>query len=319
MAQVKTAFVFPGQGSQVVGMGIDAALAYPAAQAVFAQAEAIVGGSLRALMEAGPEAELGRTVNTQPALFICSMALLAALRDALPGFAPAAYAGHSLGELSALTAAGAMDFADGLRLVATRGRLMEAANESAPGAMAAVLGLDLPAVEAVCQQAIASTGKVVVVANDNCPGQLVISGDAEALEAALGLAKAAGAKRALRLAVSIASHSPLMSAAAADFRQAVQSTSIRLPGAPVYANITAAPLADADAIRAELAGQLTSPVRWTALVQQMLADGITHFVEIGSKDVLSGLIRRIVPEARVDTVNSAAALGAFVQDVRENA
>jgi len=312
MELLQTALVFPGQGSQIVGMGHDIAAAFPTARDLFQQADDLLQFSLSTLCFGGPEETLTDTVNTQPALFVTSMAILRALEAQLGPLQPAAFAGHSLGELTALCAAGAVTFEDGLRLVRERGRLMKQAGEQSPGAMAAVLGLDVPAVRAVCEQASAVTGRVLVVANDNCPGQIVISGDAEALEAGVKLAKEAGAKRALKLAVSIASHSPLMSEAAASFASVLGQVSFQATTAPVYVNVTAAPV-QTEQIASELGDQLTHPVRWTESVQNMITAGITNFVEIGSKDVLSGLVRRIDPAVSVATVNSVDSLEAFVQ------
>jgi [acyl-carrier-protein] S-malonyltransferase len=208
-------------------------------------------------------------------------------------FQPACAAGHSLGELTALTAAGAMELEDGLLLVRERGRLMKAAGEESPGGMAALLGLDAPALAEVCAEAAGWTGGVVQIANDNCPGQVVISGDNAALNQAMELARARGARRAVRLAVSIAAHSPLMQGVAERFRQAVDAVPFIAPGVPVVGNVLARPLADANALRAELPAQLTSPVRWRESVQAMLALGATTFLEFGPKDVLTGLLKRI--------------------------
>lgn len=302
------ACVFPGQGSQIVGMGADVAAAYPAARAVYAEADAVLGFALSDLCFTGPEADLNATLNTQPALYVTSIALLRALQTEFPDWQPAAAAGHSLGEITALTAAGALGFADGLRLVRERGRLMTRAGERQPGAMAALLNLDADAVRAVCQQASADTGGIVVLANDNCPGQIVISGETAALDHALVLAKAAGAKRALKLAVSIAAHSPLMASAAEEFAGALAAIPFAAPTIPVYANVDAAPLTTADAIRAELEAQLTQSVRWTDSIRAMIAAGITDFYEIGSKDVLTGLLKRIDAAANGTAINSAAAI-----------
>lgn len=289
----KTAFVFPGQASQEVGMGKDIAEQYPAAREVFAQADAILGFALSRLCFEGPEEALNDTVNTQPALFVCSIAILRALEAENPAAQPAMVAGHSLGELTALTAAGALSFEEGLRLVQERGRLMKEAGERNPGAMAAILGLETAQVRDICQRASEQTGGVVILANDNCPGQLVISGDVRAVEAGIELASAAGAKRAIKLAVSIASHSPLMESVVGEFRSLVSQVTFHTPVVPVYGNVGAAPLSDAAAIQHELAIQLTQPVRWTESVQAMIRDGTACFVEIGSKDVLTGMIKRI--------------------------
>jgi len=306
------AFLFPGQGSQVVGMGADVASAYPAARAVFDRADALLGFSLSTLCFEGPADALNDTINTQPALYVCSLAMLAALQTDLPAAAPRAVAGHSFGEFTALTAVGALPFEDGLRLVRERGRLMREAGVAQPGAMAAILALEPDAVRAVCAQAAAETGGVLVLANDNCPGQIVISGDDSTLERGLELAKAAGARRAIRLAVSIAAHSPLMISAAESFVQAVRAAQFSVPTAPVYANVSALPIAEIGAIRAELEAQLTQPVRWRESMQAMIVDGITSFVEIGPKDVLAGLMKRIDADRPVQSLGTVEALGVFV-------
>ena len=290
---VAVAFVFPGQGSQFVGMGRELALASPAARQAFAEADEYVGFKLSQLCWEGPEAELTDTVNAQPALLACSVAALRALHEKIGAITPAFMAGHSLGEISALVAAGALEFEDGMALVRKRGEVMKAAGERSPGGMAAILNLDAPVLVEVCAEASAATGGVVQVANDNCPGQVVISGDNRTLEKAMELAKARGAKRALKLPVSIAAHSPLMQSALPEFTRAVEGLPFIAPIPLVVGNVQAAPLADPNEIRAELPAQLTSPVRWTESVRYMLAQGVTTFIELGSKDVLTGLLKRI--------------------------
>jgi len=288
----KIAFLFPGQGSQYVGMGQDACEAHPEARAIFDQADKVLGFGLSGLCFNGPEETLNDTINTQPAIFATSIALLRALEsDKLP--APGFVAGHSLGEYSALVAAGAMDFEAGLQLVRERGRLMKEAGERSPGGMAAVLGLEAEAVDEVCRQAREETGGIIQVANHNSPGQIVISGDFRARDVAIELAKAQGARRVVPLAVSIAAHSPLMECIVDEFRQAVEAVEFRRPAVPVVANVSAAPLQGIEAIREELVQQLTSPVRWVESIQYMIGQGVTEFVEIGPKDVLTGLVRRI--------------------------
>lgn len=309
----KTAFVFPGQGAQVVGMGKDIAEKYPAARQTFEQADEVLGYQLSDLCFNGPQTDLDNTLYTQPALYTCGMALLRALQTELPNAAPAAVAGHSLGELTALAAAGALPFEDGLRLVAERGRLMSEAGEAHPGAMAALLGLDADAVRAVCALAAAETASILVLANDNCPGQIVISGENTALERGLVLAKEAGARRAVKLAVSIAAHSPLMEPVAERFRQAIAAVPFQQWSTPIIANVTSSSLVDVDAVRHELAIQLTSPVRWTESIRTLLDRGIDTFVELGPKDVLTGLLRRISDTAFGFSVNSIEGLNAFVQ------
>lgn len=311
----QTAFLFPGQGSQVVGMGADIAAAYPAARATFEEADTLLGEPFSKLCWEGPETMLNDTYNTQPALFITSIATLRALEAETGPVQPAFVAGHSLGELTALTAAGAIPFADGLRLVRERGRLMRDAGENHPGAMAAILGLDAARITEICAQAAQETGAALVLANDNCPGQIVISGEVTALERGMALAQEAGAKRAIQLAVSIASHSPLMAPAQAAFASAIDAVEWQAPHIPVIGNVSAAPLADLNAIRSELQAQLTSSVRWTESMQYMLDAGITHFIEVGSGEVLSGLTKRINRKAGRSSLNSVDALQSFVQSL----
>jgi len=308
------AFMFPGQGSQVVGMGKDIAEAYPVARQTFDQADQFLGFSLSDLCFNGSSDDLSDTINTQPALYVCGIATLRALQSEHPEAVPAFAAGHSFGEFTALAACGSLSFEDGLRLVRERGRLMKAAGEQSPGAMAAILSLDIEAVRDVCERARVMTGGVVVVANDNCPGQVVISGDNATLDQALILAKEAGARRALKLAVSIASHSPLMQSSADQFRQALASTTFHESHIPVYGNVTAAPLTDVASIRTELAAQLTSPVRWRESMDRMIADGAQTFVEVGPKDVLTGLMKRIDASKATVNLNSVENLKTFVGD-----
>lgn len=307
------AFVFPGQGSQVIGMGADIVAAYPAARAVFEEADALLGFSLSTLIFAGEQAQLDQTLNTQPALYVAETAILRALNTRI-GMQPVCVAGHSAGEFAALTAAGALAFDDGLRLVRERGRLMAQAGEEQPGAMAALLGLNAEQVWAVCAQARAETGGILVLANDNCPGQVVISGDVETLSRGLELAKAAGARRAIRLAVSIAAHSPLMRQAAEAFQRRVAATTFHAPQIPIYGNGSAAPLSSTAAIHTELEQHLTHPVRWSESVQAMIAAGVDHFVEIGPKDVLSGLIHRIDSAVLTASIQNIDTLNVFVQN-----
>jgi [acyl-carrier-protein] S-malonyltransferase len=292
----KTAFLFPGQGSQAVGMGRDLCASHPAARQTFDEADAVLGFALSRLMWDGPEAELNDTANTQPALFVHSLAAYRLLTALLPGVKPACFAGHSLGQLSALAAAGALAFAEGLRLVRRRGELMKRAGELKPGGMAAVLGLEVPALEAICARA-AADGEPVQVANDNCPGQAVLSGAKPAVERAVALAKEAGARRAIPLAVSVAPHSALMAVIQDEFATAVAATAFRLPPVPVVCNVSARPLVSVDGMRSSLAAQLTARVRWTESVRWMGAQGVTTFLEIGSGTVLGGLVKRTLPEA----------------------
>lgn len=294
-------------------MGADLVAAFPQAQQVFAQADAVLGFPLSELCFHGPDEDLTDTYNTQPALYVMGMALTRILEEACgTEVRPLCMAGHSLGELTALAAAGAMSFEDGLRLVRERGRLMQEASVRAPGAMAAVLGLETEVIAAICAEVSARTGRVLVIANDNCPGQLVISGDRMAVEEAIPLAEARGARRVVPLAVSVASHSPLMTVITGDFQQALAATPFQTPRVPVIGNVNATPLQSPEGIRAELSAQLTSTVRWTESVQTMRALGVKTFIELGPKDVLSGLVKRIAREAQRITLNSAASVQAFL-------
>ncbi|KAA3647951.1 MAG: [acyl-carrier-protein] S-malonyltransferase [Chloroflexi bacterium] len=288
----KTAFLFPGQGSQEVSMGAGLSESYPLAEETFARANAVLSFELSKLAWEGPEDELNDTVNTQPALLVHSVAALRLLQEEWADFQPAFVAGHSMGELSALVAAGALPFEDAVQLARRRGELMKAAGEAAPGGMAAIIALDIPKTEAVCMQA-STPDEIVQVANDNCPGQVVISGHNAAVDRALPLAEEAGARKVVKLAVSIAAHSPLMSYAQTDFNQAVDAAPIETPQVPIIGNVTAKPLTTVEHIRADLQAQLNARVRWTESIQYMLEQGVDTFIEIGSGDVLTGLVKRI--------------------------
>ncbi|MCL4870906.1 MAG: ACP S-malonyltransferase [Anaerolineae bacterium] len=264
----------------------------PRSRAVFDQADAQLGYPLSALCFQGPEEKLTDTVHQQPALLVTSVATWAAMQGRgwdLPAYA----AGHSLGEFSALVVAGALTFADGLALVQRRGELMKQAGEREPGAMAAVLGLDIPQLEMICSQASEMCGRPVQVANDNCPGQVVISGDGEALTQAMTLAQVAGAKKVVQLPITIAAHSALMGSAAADFAHAVDNTPIISPRIPVIGNVSAQPLYTPDQIRTELKAQLTNRVRWTETVQYLAEQAVGRVIEVGPGEVLRGLVKRI--------------------------
>jgi len=302
---VTIAFVFPSQGSQYVGMAQDLVAAYPDARAIFDQADATLGFAISSLCFNGPNDVLTDTINAQPALLTHGIAALHVLQTIKPDLAPAFVAGHSLGEYSALVAADALDFADALKLVRERGRVMKAAGEKTPGAMAALLGIDTAALEGVC----AETG--AQIANYNAPGQIVISGEKGALNRAVELAKARGAKRAIVLAVSIASHSRLMANAAREFANAVANTPMRAPKIPVISNVTAQPLSTVEEIRHELVAQLTSAVQWTKTIEYIAAQGVTTFIELGPKDVLAGLIRRINKDVHAVSVGDVASVKGF--------
>ena len=309
------AYVFPGQGSQFVGMGMQYMSLRPIFRGTFdranealanealaneALANEALGFDLKSLCLLGPEDELMDTVNTQPAIFTNSLAAFYMAEMSGEVEAPAFLAGHSLGELSAVCAAGAIEFEDGVKLARERGRLMKWAGEQQPGSMAAIIALDRELVQAACDEASAEAQAnglpIVVVANDNAPGQIVISGGKEAVTRAGEIAKAKGAKRILPLKVSIASHSPLMEIIRADFARAVEAMPVVTAHVPIVANTTVNPITHPDDIRAELQAQLTSPVRWTESVRWMNAQGVTNFLELGPKDVLSGLIKRILAD-----------------------
>ncbi|MEW6717519.1 MAG: ACP S-malonyltransferase [Chloroflexota bacterium] len=287
-----TAYLFPGQGSQKVGMGQRLAQKYPTARSTFEAADELLGFDLSRLAWEGPSTELDDTINTQPALFVHSIAVLRVFREQYSPFKPSFVAGHSMGELSALVAAEALSFEDGLRLVRRRGELMKRAGEENPGGMAAVLGLDIAEVENICHQASCDI-ETVQIANDNCPGQTVISGTITALGKAIELASAKGARRVIRLDVSIASHSHLMAACQSTFAQVLAQTTFQDPGIPVISNVTALPLTTASQIRADLLAQLTSRVKWSDSMKFLLSQGVHTFMELGSGNVLCGLLHRI--------------------------
>lgn len=291
-----TTLIFPGQGSQFVGMGKELAQEFPEAKEVFEEADDVLDFPISNLMWNGPTGELNETVNTQPALYIHSMAAYRAFMNLFPDLKPAFVAGHSLGEISALAAVGALSFNDGLRLVRTRGELMKRAGEISPGGMAAILGLDIPTLEKICIEA-SGGDELVQVANDNCPGQVVISGATAAVERAIESAKSAGAKRSVSLAVSIAAHSPLMDSIQAEWDNVVDTCAMRNPTVPVIGNVHANAIITADGLRADLKDQMSSRVRWTESVENMLGMGTQVFIEVGSGNVLLGLIRRIDRDA----------------------
>jgi [acyl-carrier-protein] S-malonyltransferase len=283
------AYIFPGQGAQFTGMGKDLYEGSAEAKALFEKANEILGFRITDIMFEGSAEDLKQTKVTQPAIFLHSVILAKSLND----FAPDMVAGHSLGEFSALVANGALSFEDGLRLVAARAQAMQEACEAEPSTMAAVLGLADEKVEELCNQ----IDGIVVPANYNCPGQLVISGSVPAVEAACELMKENGAKRALVLPVGGAFHSPLMKPAEEKLAEAIKNTTINKPICPVYQNVSTTPVSDPETIKANLIAQLTGAVKWTQSVQNMVADGATTFIEVGPGKVLQGLVKKIHREA----------------------
>ncbi|MFC2058454.1 ACP S-malonyltransferase [Chloroflexota bacterium] len=299
------AYVFPGQGSQSVGMGLDLCRNSPAAKQVFDEADQALDMPLSQLCFEGLEEDLRQTVNAQPAIMTMSIACLRAALEHNHPPKPSFVAGHSLGEYAALVAANAVDFADGLRLVRERGRLMQEAGELRPGSMAAIIGLDKTSLEEVCQECGAQ------IANINSPEQIAISGPKEAVARAMELAKARGARRAMPLQVSGAFHSPLMQSAVDGMAQAISQTTFRDPDVPIIANSTARPLTTASQIKEELLLQLCNCVRWQPSVEYIMDNGVSTFIEIGPGRVLSGLIKRIHGEAQVFNMSDIASIKAI--------
>lgn len=288
---MKKAYVFPGQGAQFSGMGKELFESNAGAKKLFEKANEILGFDIAKIMFDGSDEELKQTKVTQPAVFLHSTILATTLED----FKPDMVAGHSLGELSALVANKTLSFEDGLNLVYKRALAMQQACEMQPSTMAAILGLDDQIVEAVC----ASIDDIVVAANYNCPGQLVISGSVSGVESACEVLKEKGAKRALILPVGGAFHSPLMEPARKELQAAIESTTFHTPICPVYQNVTADAVNDSEEIKANLISQLTAPVKWTQSVEKMVADGATNFIEVGPGKVLSGLVKKIHRDAEV--------------------
>ncbi len=303
----KTALLFAGQGAQVVGMGNDLATAFPTAHAWFDRANAALGYDLTSICFTGPEADLTKTENAQPGIFLVSWVAFELLKEKVPALKFEATAGLSLGEFTALTAAGAMTFEDGLRVVRQRGRFMQEACDVTKGGMAAVIGLDETPTREVCAEA------GVVLANLNCPGQLVISGDAEKISKACELAKAKGAKRAIALPVAGAYHSPLMASAQPKLAAELAQAKLVAPTWPVISNVSAQPHTTPDQISARMVEQVTSSVRWEESMRYLLAQGYTRFIELGPGAALSGFMKRINKEVQMLNVADAASLDATVK------
>ena len=294
----KVAFLFPGQGSQFVGMGKDIYDNFEAAKRVFEKADEIMDTSLSDICFNGPEEVLKQTKYTQPAIFVHSIAIFEILKN--KGFLPSASAGHSLGEYSALVAAGALSFEVGLKLVKIRGELMQQAGIDQPGTMAAVIGLGPESIQSVCNNTLG----IVQPANFNSPGQVAISGDVDAVHSAMENAKSAGAKKVVELVVSGAFHSPLMESAQQGLSEALKKSEINNAGIPVYTNVTAKPVTEKEEIRELLYKQLTHPVRWQEIYSNMIADGFDKFLEVGPGKVLTGLGKRINREASCSPIGN---------------
>lgn len=306
----KFAMVFPGQGSQAIGMLADLATQYPIVEETFKQASDVLGYDLWDLVQNGTAEDLGQTQRTQPALLATSVAIFRVWQEKYPELKPSVMAGHSLGEYSALVCAGVLNFQDAIKLVELRGNAMQEAVPAGSGAMYAIIGLDNEAIITACEQAANETGEIVSAVNFNSPGQVVIAGTKAAAEKAGELCKAAGAKRALPLAVSVPSHCALMKPAAEKLAAALQNIELNQPLVPVINNVDVAVESDADTIRNALVRQLYSPVRWTETVEKMAQDGITTLYEIGPNKVLTGLTSRIVKELSAQAVNDVASLEA---------
>jgi [acyl-carrier-protein] S-malonyltransferase len=337
----QVAFLFPGQGSQTVGMGADVYAASPAAQSIFETVDASLGFSLSNLCFQGPEETLRETINAQPAIVTVSLALLAALQESLSPthtfsswsspLVPSFTAGHSVGEYAALVVADVLDLNDVARLVRERGRLMHHEGTVCPGGMAAIIGMEADALEAVCQEATAQASAAatsgaeathpgmgkVIIANFNAPGQIVISGEQRALQIAMEQAKARGAKRVIPLAVSGAFHSPVMQPAASTLARAVRATALRNATVPIIGNISAAPLTTATAISEELAQQIAASVQWTRTIEYLVNAGVTVFIEIGPGQALTGMVKRIAKGVTMLNIGTMADIEKVAPHIQE--
>lgn len=330
----RIAFLFPGQGSQAVGMGADVFASSPSARRVFESADEALGFSLSRICFEGPDETLRETINTQPAIVAVSLALLAALQEAIAAaqstsvsawttpLTPAFTAGHSVGEYAALVASGSLNLADALRLVRERGRLMHHEGTACPGSMAAIIAMDEDALREVCAEATAQASAnasgshpgegQVAIANHNAPGQIVISGELQALNLAMELARARGAKKVIPLAVSGAFHSPVMQPAAAGLAQAIAATTVNDASIPLIGNMSATPLTSAQDIQAELAGQIAASVQWTRSIEYLASEGVTTFIEIGPGQALTGMVKRIARGTTLMNVSNAGDIAKVV-------
>ncbi len=308
----KIALVFPGQGSQTVGMGKDLYEKSGTAKNIFDTADKIIGVPLSKLCFEGPQDILTDTINAQPAIMVTSIAIFETLKEKLGNrtFRFDMTAGHSLGEYTALVTAGALSFDNAVKLVRERGRLMKEADEKSPGGMAAILGLDDSEVDKIVKEA--QSEGIIIVANYNCPGQIVISGDENGLKKAMELANARGAKKVVRLQISIAAHSPLMRPALTELAQAIEKTTFNTASVPVIANVTGKPISTSEEIKAELSEQLCASVLWTQSVQNMINMGVDTFIEIGPGSTLTGLIKRINKDVKLINISDLASIDDFI-------